>query len=57
MLRTPEQSEKMAQAFYKAAQDKTLPPMKRLDARIQAKRWRGLANWAGRKQESEERPL
>jgi hypothetical protein len=45
-MRTPEQCEKMAQAFLKSAHNKRLPAEKRMQARGQAKRWRELAKSA-----------
>ena len=53
MKTTPEQREKMAQAFYRDSQDKRLPPTKRLEARIQAKRWRALAQWGKEREASQ----
>jgi hypothetical protein len=44
-MRTPEQRERVAQAFLKVAHNKRLPAAKRMEARGQAKRWRGLAKW------------
>jgi hypothetical protein len=44
---TAQQIESIAQAFYKAARDKTVPPAKRLEFRIEDMRGRalGLAVW------------
>lgn len=47
MLFTAEQHEKIAQAYYKAAQDKNMPPAKRMEFRTKgAKRFRILAKLA-----------
>jgi len=42
-LWTAEKHERVAQAFYKAAQDKKLTPVKRLEMRMMAKRGRIVA--------------
>ena len=55
MQMTPEQREKMAQAFLKDAHNKSLPAQKRLEARGQAKRWRALAKW-GRERQPQSKP-
>lgn len=51
MLLTAKQHEKIAQAYYKAAQDKNVPPAKRLEFRMMAKRGRILVRLA-RKEEA-----
>jgi len=45
MKTTPEQRDRMAQAFQKSSLNKQLSAEKRLEARGQAKRWRILAKW------------
>lgn len=52
LLLTAEQLEKIAQAYYKAAQDKSVLSAKRLEFRIEAMRGRILARLA-RKMESQ----
>ena len=52
---TPEQRDKMAEAFLKDAQNKKLPAEKRMLARGQAKRWRALAKW-GRERAAAQTP-
>lgn len=52
MLLTAEQLEKIAQAYYEAAEDKSVPSAKRLEFRIEAMRGRILARLA-RKMESQ----
>ena len=52
-MRTPEQCERVAQAFLKRAHNKQLPAKKHLEARIAAKRWRGLAKWGKRRAEQQ----
>lgn len=46
MLLTAAQHEKIAQACYKAAQDKDVPSVKRLEFRMMAKRGRILVRLA-----------
>ena len=49
---TAEQLERIAQAYYAAAQDRSVPAAKRLSFRIEAMRGRSLAQWV-RKRGSE----
>ncbi len=45
MRPTPEQLEKLVQAYYAAAQDRSVSAIKRLKFRMEAKRGRALLAW------------
>lgn len=53
-MRTPEQCVRLVKACLKAAHNKQLLPAKRMEARIAAKRWRGLAKWGKRREAAQQ---